>query len=70
MLEKLNGKKTYIGSFLLSLIGAAWALDRLIHPANGWLPDSAYASACAFVGGLTGVAMRIGFAKSGQSPDA
>lgn len=61
----LSGKKTLIGSLLLSLLGAFWSLDLLVHSgAPHWLSDQAYVSIGTFVAGLTGAAMRLAIGKS------
>jgi hypothetical protein len=64
----LDGKKTLIGSLLLSLIGVVWSLDALISPDVAWFSESQYVAAGTIIAGLTGAAMRIGVAKSGPPP--
>lgn len=63
MLEKLSGKKTIIGSLLLSLIGACMSLDALIDGEMNWLSEEQYVAIGAFIAGLTGAAMRLAVGK-------
>lgn len=60
----MQGKKTLIGSLLLSLIGAAWSLDVLIDGKANWLTEGQYVAIGTFIAGLTGAAMRIAVGKS------
>lgn len=60
---KLTGKKTLIGSLLLSLLGALWSLDLLIDGSATWLTDDQYVALGAFIAGLTGAAMRLAIKK-------
>lgn len=64
MLEKLRGKKTLIGSLILSLIGACMSLDVLTDGEMNWLSESQYMAIGTFVAGLTGAAMRIAIGKT------
>lgn len=61
-MEWLNGKKTLIGSVLLSLIGLVWSLDQLIP--GEWLTEQQYIAAGTMVAGLTGASMRLAIGKS------
>ena len=54
----LAGKKTIVGSLLLSLAGAVWAIDQLFP--GDWFTKDQYEAFALMIGGLTGVAMRIG----------
>lgn len=58
----LAGKKTIIGGLLLSLSGVVWGLDQLFP--GEWFTRDQYEAFAYFVGGMTGVAMRIGMASS------
>jgi hypothetical protein len=62
--DKLNGKKTLIGSLVLSLLGAVWSLDVLIDGAANWLTEQQYVALGTFVAGLTGAAMRLAVGKA------
>ncbi len=62
----LSGKKTLIGSLLLSLIGAVWSLDLLIDGAPTWFSEEQYIAAGTFIAGLTGAAMRLAIGKTGD----
>jgi len=57
---KLKGKRTIIGGILMSLIGLVWNLDQLVD--GTWLTTEQYEAIGLFVGGLTGVALRLGVA--------
>jgi hypothetical protein len=63
MIQWLSGRKTLIGSLLLSLLGACWSLDTLINGHALWLADSQYIAVGTFVAGLTGAAMRLAIGK-------
>lgn len=67
MLENLNGKKTLIGSLILSLLGACMSLDVLIDGEMNWLTEAQYLAIGTFVAGLTGAAMRIAVGKAENS---
>lgn len=67
MVEWLNGKKTILGALLLALLGVVYNLDLLIDPENFWISEERYVAIGTFVAGLTGVAMRLGVAKSGPT---
>lgn len=60
----LQGKKTILGSLLLSLIGVVWSLDQFT-PDVAWFSDTQYIAAGTFIAGLTGAAMRLGI-KAGR----
>mgnify|MGYP000299118001 CR=1 FL=1 len=59
MIAWLEGKKTLIGSLLLSLLGAVWSLDVLIDGTADWLTDQQYVAIGTTIAGLTGAAMRL-----------
>lgn len=59
MWKSLEGKKTYIGSLLLSLLGAVWSLDVLIDGTASWLSEQQYVALGTTIAGLTGAAMRL-----------
>lgn len=61
----LSGKKTLIGSLLLSLLGAVWSLDVLIDGTANWLTEPQYVALGTTVAGLTGAAMRLAVKKNG-----
>ncbi len=61
----LSGKKTLIGSLLLSLLGAVWSLDVLIDGTANWLTEQQYVALGTTVAGLTGAAMRLAVKKNG-----
>jgi len=63
MLTWLEGKKTLIGSLILSLLGAAWSLDVLIDGTANWLTEQQYLAIGTTVAGLTGAAMRLAVGK-------
>ncbi|HPD31727.1 MAG TPA: hypothetical protein PLV57_20525 [Phycisphaerae bacterium] len=63
MLTWLDGKKTLIGSLLLSLLGAVWSLDVLIDGAANWLTEQQYVAIGTTIAGLTGAAMRLAVGK-------
>lgn len=67
-IEKLSGKKTLIGSLLLSLLGVVWSLDVLTDDVANWMTDSQYVAVGTVIAGLTGAAMRLGVSKSGPQP--
>ena len=59
----LSGKKTLIGSTVLSLLGACYSLDVLINGTVGWLTEGQYMALGTLVAGLTGAAMRLAIGK-------
>lgn len=63
MLTWLGGKKTLIGSLLLSLLGAVWSLDVLIDGTANWLTEQQYVAIGTTIAGLTGAAMRLAVGK-------
>jgi len=63
MLTWLDGKKTLIGSLLLSLLGATWSLDVLTDGAANWLTEQQYVAIGTTIAGLTGAAMRLAVGK-------
>ena len=63
-MEWLNGKKTLLGSLLLSLLGAIWSLDSLIDGSLTWLTEEQYVGIGTFIAGLTGAAMRLAIGKA------
>lgn len=68
MPDFLTKNKTVKASLVLSLLGAVYFLDCLVHSGGpAWFPQPQYEAVAAFVGGLTGVAMRLGIAK-GEVP--
>lgn len=70
LLKKLEGKRTFIGAVLLSLLGLVGSLDALLHDGHTvWLTEVQYAGIGAFIGGLTGVAMRIAVGRSMQGSE-
>ena len=65
ILKMLQGKKTYLGAIALSLLGAVGSLDALLHDGQTvWLSTAQYTAIGVFIGGLTGVAMRIAVGKA------
>ncbi len=64
MLTWLDGKKTIIGSLLLSLLGACWSLDLLIDGQANWLTEQQYVAIGTTIAGLTGAAMRLAVGKA------
>ena len=60
----LSGKKTLIGSILLSLLGAVYGLDVMLDGAANWLTESQYLAVGTTIAGLTGVAMRLAIGKA------
>lgn len=64
MLTWLDGKKTLLGSLLLSLLGAAWSLDVLIDGTANWLTEPQYVALGTTIAGLTGAAMRLAIKKT------
>ncbi len=68
-MQWLSGKKTYLGSLALSLLGAVWSLDLVIHGASSphWFTDPQYIAVGTFVTGLTGAAMRLAIGKQDQN---
>ena len=65
MITWLQGKKTLIGSLLLSLLGAVWSLDVLIDGSANWLDEDQYVALGTFIAGLTGAAMRLAIGRKG-----
>ena len=63
MISWLEGKKTMIGSLLLSLLGAFWTLDLLIDGSATWLSEAQYYALGTTIAGLTGAAMRLAIGK-------
>ena len=63
MMAWLSGKKTIIGSLLLSLLGLVYFADLIPDATATWFTDEQYIAAGAFITGLTGVAMRLGVGK-------
>jgi ABC-type iron transport system FetAB permease component len=61
--DKLNGKKTLIGSLILSLLGAVWSLDVLIDGTANWLTEQQYVAIGTTIAGMTGAAMRLAVGK-------
>ncbi len=59
----LRGKKTLIGSLLLSLLGTVWSLDVLIDGSANWLTEQQYVAIGTTIAGLTGAAMRLAISK-------
>ncbi len=68
--DKLNGKKTLIGSLLLSLLGAIWSLDVLIDGTANWLTEQQYVVVGTTIAGLTGAAMRLAVGKINGSANS
>ncbi len=66
----LNGKKTIIGSLLLSLLGAIYCLDVLIDGTANWLTEQQYVAIGTTIAGLTGAAMRLAVGKASKSTEA
>jgi hypothetical protein len=67
MIQWLAGKKTLIGSLLLSLLGACWSLDLLIDGSESWLTGEQYVAVGTFIAGLTGAAMRLAVSKGANN---
>ena len=63
MMSWLDGKKTLIGSLLLSLLGACWSLDVLIDGNADWLTEQQYVAIGTTIAGMTGAAMRLAVGK-------
>lgn len=63
MLTWLDGKKTLIGSLILSLLGAVWSLDVLTDGTANWLTEQQYVAIGTTIAGLTGAAMRLAIKK-------
>lgn len=64
VLQLLSGRKTILGSLLLSLLGGMYFLDVLVNNGTAaWLSEDQYIAAGAFISGLTGVAMRLAIGK-------
>lgn len=64
MLTWLDGKKTLIGSLILSLLGAVWSLDVLTDGTANWLTEQQYVAIGTTIAGLTGAAMRLAIKKT------
>lgn len=64
VLKWMDGKKSHIGSLLLSLLGAVLSLDYLVDGQANWMSPGAYAGIGMVVGGLTGVSMRMAVGKA------
>ena len=64
ILEILSGKKTIIGSLLVSLLSAMYFSDVAIHGSAQWLTEEQYISLGGVVAGLTGISMRLAIGKS------
>jgi hypothetical protein len=64
LLEMLSGKKTILGSLLVSLLSAMYFLDMMIHGSAMWLTEQEYISLGGVVAGLTGISMRLAIGKS------
>jgi hypothetical protein len=64
MLTWLDGKKTIIGSLILSLLGAVWSLDVLTDGTANWLTERQYVAIGTTIAGLTGAAMRLAIKKT------
>ncbi len=62
-MEWLKGRKTLIGSLLLSLLGTVWSLDLLIDGTANWLSEQQYVAIGTTIAGLTGAAMRLAIRK-------
>lgn len=62
-MQWLQGKKTLIGSLLLSLLGVVWSLDVLIDGSANWLSEQQYVAIGTTIAGLTGAAMRLAIRK-------
>lgn len=65
----LRGKKTLIGSTLLSLLGAVYSLDMLINGTINWFTESQYIAIGTMIAGLTGAAMRLAIGKVEKTYD-
>ncbi len=63
MMSWLDGKKTLIGSLLLSLLGVCWSLDVLIDGNADWLTEQQYVAIGTTIAGITGAAMRLAVGK-------
>ena len=61
----LTGKKTIIGSLVVSLIGLIWSLDQFFP--GEWLTRDQYEAAAAMIAGFTGVSMRLGIQKAEEA---
>jgi len=59
----LKGKKTVIGSLLVSLLSAIYFLDLLPDDAATWMTEARYMAVGGMIAGLTGVSMRLGMKK-------
>jgi hypothetical protein len=61
LLQKLQGKKTYVGMILLCLLGAVSNGDMLLHDGEcRWLSGPVYGLLGTAIAGLTGVFLRMG----------
>lgn len=63
-----NGKKSLIGSLMLTLLGACWSLDVLINGHPAWLSEEQYIALGTAIAGFTGAAMRLAIKKC-ETPD-
>ena len=59
-MEWLKGKKTIIGSLLLSLLSTVYLLDTLIDGEVNWISKESYLAIGGIITGLTGAALRVG----------
>jgi hypothetical protein len=65
----LKGKKTLIGSLLLSILGGIYCLDMLIDGTANWLTEGQYVAVGTTIAGLTGAAMRLAIGKIEKTLD-
>lgn len=69
-LAKLQGKRTYIGMFLLCLLGTVSSGDMLAHDGKcEWLPGAMYGMIGTLIGAATGASLRasVTSANSGKT---
>ena len=59
-----SGKKSLIGSLILSLLGTCWSLDVLANGHAAWLSEEQYIALGTAVAGLTGACMRLAIRKA------
>jgi len=64
LFEFLSGKKTIIGSLLVSLLSAIYFLDVMVHGSATWLSEQEYLGAGGVIAGFTGISMRLAVGKS------
>ena len=57
-MDWFKGKKTILGSLLVSLLSAMYWLDQLT-PESAWLTEQQYLALGGVIAGLTGVALRL-----------